>query len=151
MAVEWLGNRATALGVITFALGWQGLGWQALIVLGGMMSIDPAVLDAVEIDGSRFWRKMFAIVMPMLVHTVGYSVVVNVIWVFTRLFPFIYSITGGGPGYETTTIDYMIYVKAFASQSWFGYASAIAVLLLFIVMIITWFEIRIANRTDDWS
>jgi multiple sugar transport system permease protein len=87
----------------------------------------------------------------MLIHIIEYSVVVNVIWVFTRLFPFIYTITGGGPGYETTTVDYMIYLKAFGTNSQFGYASAISVLLLVLVMVITWVEIRVANRADDWS
>ncbi len=61
--------------------------------------------------------------------------------------------TRGGPGYETATLDYMIYMKSFGLGfgSDFGLASAIAVMLLVLVLGLTMIEMRLANRADDWS
>jgi multiple sugar transport system permease protein len=61
--------------------------------------------------------------------------------------------TRGGPGYETSTLDYLIYLKSFGLGfgSDFGLASAIAVLLLALVLAITLIEMRVANRAGDWS
>ena len=151
MAKEWLGNGYSALGVIIFCLVWFSIGWQAIVILGGMSSIPPSVFEAAKLDGASFWQRTFKIVIPMLVRVLEYSVIMSVVWTFTGLFPFIYSMTRGGPGYETTTMDYMVYIKAFTSGNNLGEACAVAVILLVIVLIITVLEMKIANRTDDWG
>ncbi len=58
--------------------------------------------------------------------------------------------TRGGPGYETTTLDYMIYLKSFGFSFGinFGMACSIAVILLFIILALTLLEMRITNRAE---
>lgn len=151
MAIEWLGNGFSSLFVIIICLVWINIGWQAILVLGGMSSIPTSVLEAARIDGAGYWKRLFGIIIPMITRVIEYSSIISVIWVFTGLFPFIYSLTNGGPGYETTTIDYMIYLKAFVTGTQMGYACAIAVILLFIILIFTRIQMTIANHSDDWS
>lgn len=151
LAVEWLGNGWTALLVIVFCLVWVNIGWQGILILGGMASISPSIFDAAKIDGAGYWQRLLRIILPMLTRVIEYSCITSVIWTFTGLFPFIYTMTNGGPGYETTTIDYLIYLKAFVTGTQLGSASAVAVILLIIILIFTKIQMKIADRADDWS
>lgn len=149
--INWLGNRGTALFVITFCLLWSNIGWQALLILGGMSSISPSIMEAAKIDGAGYWSRLFHIVMPMLLRVIEYSVIVSVIWVFNGMFSVIHAVTKGGPGYETTTLDYMIYIKAFVTGRQLGMACATAVMLMLVMLIFTKIEMTVSNKMDDWS
>lgn len=149
--VYWLGNRWTALLVIIICLVWINIGWQGMLFLGAMSQISLAVFEAARLDGAGFWTRMFKIMLPMMLRTVEYSCIMSVLWVFTGLYNLIFSITGGGPGYGTTTVDYMIYIKAFAKSSEFGYACALSVVLMIIVSVVTVIQMKASNRMDDWT
>jgi len=153
IAIEWFGNSYTALGVIVICLVWFSIGWQAIVLLGGMSSIQPSVFEAAILDGANYWQRAFKIVFPLIIRVIEFSVIASGVWTLTQLFPFLYSMTRGGPGYETTTLDYMIYLKSFGSSagSDYGMACAIAVILLFIILALTILERRITDRQDDWS
>ena len=151
LAGEWLGNTATALGVLVFCLTWFSIGWQAIVILGGMSKISPEVFEAAKMDGANYLQRTFYIVIPMISRTIEYAVIMSMVWTLTSVFAFIYSITAGGPGYETSTIDYMIYTKFYQSGAPYGFASALAVILLIIILVITVAEIRYTNRVSDWE
>lgn len=151
LAVDWLGRGGTAMFVLMVAIIWQGLGWQMMIISGGLATMDLSVLEAAKIDGAGYWNRLFHIVIPLQIRAIEYSFVVSIVWVFSGMFTFIYSITNGGPGYDTTTLDYMIYLKAFVSGNQLGSASASAVILLIIVLVLIRIQTAITNRADDWS
>jgi ABC-type sugar transport system permease subunit len=151
LAVEWLGKSVTGLMVIVLCMVWINIGWQGMLFLGGMCAIPTSVYEAARLDGAGYWTRLFKITLPMLLRTVEYSCIMSVLWCFTGLFSLIFSITKGGPGYETTTVDYMIYLKAFKGGSEFGYASAIAVILMVIVGVATMIQMHMTNKADDWS
>ena len=133
------------LGVIIFCLVWINIGWQGMLFLGAMTQISPEIFEAARLDGAGYWTRTFKIMLPLLVPTVEYSCITSVMWTFTGLYSLIFSITGGGPGYDTTTIDYMIYMKAFRGNSEFGYACALSVILMLIVGIVISIFIRVDN------
>ena len=151
LAVDWLGSGSTGLLVIITCMVWINIGWQGMLFLGGMANIQPSIYEAAVIDGAGYWTKLMKITFPLLIRTVEYSVIVSVLWTFTSLFPLIFSITKGGPGYETTTVDYMIYLRAFKGGSDFGYASALAVILLLIVLALTVLQMKLTKKSEDWS
>jgi len=148
---EWLGNTTSALFVLVLCLTWFSIGWQAIVILGGMSAIPPSVFEASKIDGATFLQRTFFIVVPMIARTLEYGVIMSVVWTLTSIFPFIYSLTGGGPGYETTTLDYMIYIKSFQSSSNLGFACTFAVILMIIILAFTITEIRFTNKVSDWE
>ncbi|HPY11181.1 MAG TPA: sugar ABC transporter permease [Sphaerochaeta sp.] len=150
-AIEWLGSRTTAFGVVILALVWINIGWQGVLILGGLSSIDPSVFDAAKIDGTNFFQRTFYVMLPMIGRVIEYSFVYSVAWTFTGVFPFIYSITNGGPGYDTTTLDFLVYQKAFREDSALGEACALAVLLLIIVSLLTLIQRKISSRVNEWS
>ena len=67
--------------------------------------------------------------------------VINVIYTFLSLFGLIFVLTSGGPGYETTTIDYFIYLKAFSGSD-LGGGAALALVLFVIALVLTAIQLR---------
>ena len=149
LAIEWLNSGPSARFVVFLCLVWSNIGWQVLIIFGGLTGIDPSILEAATIDGAGYWRRLFSITIPLLARTLEYSFVSAMIWIFTGIFPLIYSLSNGGPGYETTTLDYMVYVKGFNGTK-LGQACALSVILLLIITAITVIQMRMSNRADDW-
>ena len=150
LALNWMSNAPTALGVIILSMVWINIGWQGILVLGGLSSISPAVFESARIDGANYWQRLFSIALPQLNRVTEYSIIISVMWVFTGMFPLIHTMTRGGPGYETTTVDYMIYLKAFVTGSQLGVACAVAVILLIIVLLLTKLGMMITDRMETW-
>jgi ABC-type sugar transport system permease subunit len=148
-AIEWMLSGSTALPIMVFCITWYSIGWQTIVILGGMSTIDLSVFEAARLDGANFWRRTFGIVLPMNVNVITYCIVMAVVWTFTSLFSLIYSMTGGGPGYQTMTLDFMIYEKSFVTGSQLGMACTIAVVLLAIVMIITAVEMKLSKMAEE--
>ena len=142
---EWLGSVSTAFMVLIFAFYWQTLGQGVLIFLAGMATISGDLLEAARLDGAGWWNRLTRIIIPLLVPTIAYFVLTNVIWIFVGLFALVYTVTKGGPGYATTPFDLMIYRKAFESGD-LGYASALSVLLFLIVLVISAVQLRTFDR-----
>ena len=83
--------------------------------------------------------------LPLLLPTVAYFLLTNVIYVLVDLIGLVLVSTGGGPGRSTTPLDYMIYLTAF-QEGELGAASALAVMLLVIAFTCSWFQIRLLER-----
>lgn len=142
---DWLGSVPTAFMVLIFVFYWQTLGQGVLIFLAGLAAIPGDLLDAARLDGAGWWNRLTRIIVPLLMPTIAYFVVINLIWVFVGLFALVFTVTGGGPGYATTPFDLMIYRKAFQIGD-LGYASALAVVLFAIVLVIAAAQLRLFER-----
>lgn len=150
LVVNWLGSRSTAFIVVIIAMIWSQYGMAVLIFLAGMSSIKPSVLESSVVDGANWWQRFFRIVLPMIVGTIEFYLVVLIIGFFTASFGLIYSITSGGPGYGTTTLEYMIYIKAF-KHSMLGQSSALATILFVIVLVIVIIILRVFKKMGEWQ
>lgn len=150
LAIEWLNSGPTARFVVFLCLVWSNIGWQVLIIFGGLSNISPSVFEAARLDGAGFWQQLFRVTLPMLMRTIEYSFITAMLWIFTAIFPLIQAITNGGPKYETTTLDYMVYIRGFAGSK-FGQACALSVILLIIILIITVIQMAVSNKQDDWG
>lgn len=151
LASDWLSDSTTAMAVIILCLIWTNFGYGVLIFLAGMSLLDPYVYESATIDGAGWFTKVFRITFPMLANVVEFFTVTTVIWTFTGLFGFIFSITNGGPGYDTTPIDYMVYLKAFKAGNNMGYACALAVILLIILIGLSRLQMYMTERSTKWS
>jgi len=146
---DWLQQVPTAFVVLIFCYYWQTLGQGVLIFLAGMSTISTDMIEASKIDGAGWGQRLFYVIIPSLVQPIFYFSFINITWIFIGLFPLVYSVTGGGPGYGTTPIDYMIYLKGFQTEGQMGYASALSVILFFIVMIFSWAQFRISEKFSE--
>jgi len=150
LKTDWLSSRGTAIFVIILAVVWTQFGYGMLVYLAGMSSISPSVFEASKIDGANWFQRFVHVILPMLIRTTEFLVILNTIFVFTSLFDYIYTITRGGPGYDTMPINYWIYMKAFRSNE-MGFACALALVLFGILLVISLIQRKIVNKADDWG
>lgn len=131
-----------SIAIIILALVWSGFGFQSLLLLAGLTSISPAVFEAAALDGAGWWRRLWSITLPNIRRVLGFVFIINILFTFTGLFGFIFVMTAGGPGYETTTIDYLVYLRAFSSNN-LGSGAALAVVLFLFIGLLTLFQNRV--------
>jgi multiple sugar transport system permease protein len=148
--IDWLSSRGTAILVIVLAVAWTQFGYGMLVYLAGMSSISPSIFEASRIDGANWWQRFYHIIFPMLIRTTEFLVILNIIFVFTSLFDYIYTISRGGPGYDTMPINYWIYMKAFRSNE-MGLACAIALVLFVVLLLVALIQRKLINKADDWG
>jgi multiple sugar transport system permease protein len=142
---EWLGNASTSIPLILLVVVWTNFGYNVLLYLAGMSAVDPSLEEAARIDGAGWLRILFSVLVPNLRRVLEIVLVVNTITAFAFMFTYIYTITNGGPGTDTYVSEFYIYQQAFTNQN-MGYAAAIGVMLVVIVLAIGLLQIRILTR-----
>lgn len=132
--VNWLGSKATALPAVAVVAIWKNTGYFLVIYYAGIMNISTEIREAAIVDGANGWQRFFRITIPILKPITYMVVTLGIIWSF-QVFDLVYKMTGGGPGRATYTVAYVIYTYAFQDKR-IGYACALAVCLLIIILII---------------
>lgn len=136
-----LGTPTSAMAVITFVLVWQFVPFHSLIYQASARAIPPVLYQAAAIDGAGRMRQFFSITLPQLRNTMITSVILIVVGTFTT-FETILIITAGGPSGGTTILAYLMYITGFGAAANYGFASAIAVVLILIATGISLIMVR---------
>ena len=144
-AVPWLTSPRMAIHTIGILKIWGSIGFGSIYFLAAMATIDADLYDAAKIDGAGWWRTFFNVTIPSIQFAVEFWVVKSFINIFARMYGTVFTLTQGGPGISTITMEYGIYVKGFQAGQ-MGYASAWAVVLFFFCAVIAIFQIRLLTR-----
>lgn len=144
---NWLADVKTALGSIIIMGIWQNTGYIMIIYLSGLQSIPESLYEAAQIDRVSKIKQFFYITLPMLAPTTFFLMVMSFINSF-QVFGQVYVMTNGGPVNSTTTVAHQIYRNAFEGYQ-MGYASAMAIFLLVVAMIVTLINFRYGNEDND--
>jgi multiple sugar transport system permease protein/sn-glycerol 3-phosphate transport system permease protein len=142
--IGWLTDPDWALIAVSVTTIWMNLGFTFLILLGGLQSIDSYLYESADIDGAGYFYKLKNITIPMLSPTLFFVVTVTIINAF-QTFGQIDILTQGGPQNTTNLIVYSIYREAFVNYQ-FGSASAQAVVLFIIILIMTIIQFKLGER-----
>ncbi|MCM3740767.1 sugar ABC transporter permease [Oceanobacillus luteolus] len=142
--IGWLTDPTWALIAVAITTIWMNLGFTFLILLGGLQSIDGYLYESADIDGAGYFYKLKNITIPMLSPTLFFVVTVTIINAF-QTFGQIDILTQGGPQNTTNLIVYSIYREAFVNYQ-FGSASAQAVVLFIIILIMTIIQFKLGER-----
>jgi len=147
--IHFLITPVLAINAVGFLLVvFLHLGFGLIYFLAAMNGIDKSIYEAALIDGASFWRTLFRVTIPSVRFAVEFWVVFNFIEVFARMFSFIHTLTQGGPGYSTFTLEYGIFVQGF-SKFKVGYSSAWSVVLFLFCAMISVAQIRLMQRRDE--
>lgn len=150
---DLLRSTSTALATVIFVSAWKWIGFNVIIFLAGMTTIPESMYEAARIDGANEFKQFFKITLPLLLPTIAFVVVTNLISSL-QVFDQIYVMTKGGPMFSTEVLVYYIYYLGFTVFS-MGYASSIAFFLFLIVFIITVIQLRIfctgEENTGAWK
>jgi ABC-type sugar transport system permease subunit len=144
---DWLAQPSTSIPAIMLVVLWATFGFNMTIFLAGLSSMSPTQLDAARVDGAGWWATLWYVIVPSQRRVIELVLVINLITAFAYMLPFIFVMTGGGPGYETYVGEYLIYDEGFNFGN-LGYASAISVALFAIVSVLMFAYIRILRRQD---
>ena len=134
-APRWLTSTKWSMTAISIMSVWKGLGGTIVLLLAGLQSISPSYYEAAKIDGANGWQQFTNVTIPLLTPTLFFQLIMSIINSF-QVFDATAILTEGGPGFSSTSIVYYIYTSAFKDLK-FGYACALAMVLFFIILVIT--------------
>lgn len=133
---NWLNDTDWALIAVIIAVIWRQLGFNVIIALAGIQTIDQSLYEAAKVDGATSWQRIRHVTLPMLTPTLFFLTIVNVIFSL-QAFGEINILTDGGPGQSTTNLVYAVFIDAFVGTSRRGFASAQAFMLALIIIFIS--------------
>lgn len=143
-AIGWLTDPKWALISVSVTTIWMNVGFTFLILLGGLQSIDSSLYESADIEGAGYLYKLRKITIPMLSPTMFFVITVTIINAF-QSFGQIDILTQGGPINETNLIVYSLYREAFVNYK-FGSASAQAIVLFILILLMTALQFKLGER-----
>ncbi len=143
---EWLADPGIVLYTLFVVISWKYFGFHMILYLAGLQQIPRELEEAAEIDGATRLQVIRYVTLPLLGPTIRVSAFLSIIGAL-QLFDLIWVMTGGGPVNASNTMaTYMIDWSFQRFQ--FGYASAVAVILLVISLVFALLYQRFALRRD---
>lgn len=130
--LPWLAHPDLSKISIIVAYTWQCLPFVMIMLYAGMQTIPTEQYEASEVDGANTMQKIFYITIPNLKHVILVTSLLDFIWAF-RCFDLPQIMTNGGPLRSTELLSIFIYKNTFEYFK-FGYASAIAALMLLMIL-----------------
>ncbi|MCQ2788988.1 MAG: sugar ABC transporter permease [bacterium] len=136
--INWLYDSKFAMPAVIIVSVWKLIGYNMIIFLAGLSSINQSLFEAAKIDGASKFDTFKFVTVPLLSPTIFFVVIITCISSF-QVFDLIYMMTQGGPLDSTNVLVYAVYQNAFEFFK-VGYASAVAYVLFFIIFFLTMFQ-----------
>jgi sorbitol/mannitol transport system permease protein len=140
--IAWFTTAPMSAVIIINA--WRWIPFATLILLTALQSLDTEQLEAARMDGAKAAARLRYIVLPHLARPITIIIMMESIFLLST-FAVIYTTTNGGPGHATTTLTYLIYIRALVDFS-IGSASAAGILAIVLANIIAFFLVRAIAR-----
>jgi multiple sugar transport system permease protein len=145
--IPFQGSTFWAIPSIAAINVWRHMGYTALLVFAGLQAIPKTAYEAAAIDGASEWHMFRKITLPLLRPVMAVVLVITMIGSF-QIFDTVAVTTKGGPVNATRVIYYYIFQKAF-DQFEFGYASAIALVLMLILVGVTFVQLKLLRAGES--
>lgn len=140
----WLADSFWVLPAIIVVSVWQGVGYPMVILLAGLQGIPEELYEAAKLEGASAWRRVRSITIPLVSPQIFFVFLAQFISSF-QVFGLIYVMTKGGPGYSSSVYIFYLWQSAF-SQGRFGYASAMAWLVVLLTAAIVWIQWKLQKK-----
>ena len=142
----WLGVPSLAMLSVILVHTWRLLPLATVILLAGLTSIPQEVLDAAEVDGAGFWRRLFQIMIPMLLPIMTVAVLFGIVFTFTDI-TVVYLLTQGGPVHSTQVLASWAFFKGIEAGD-LAQGAAVALFLFPAMAGVAVLMLRLARRTE---
>jgi len=136
----WLRDPDLAMPAVIMVSIWKEMGFNMVVFLAGLQSIDESYYEAARIDGATKWEQFFYVTLPLLKSTTAFVVIMTVIKSL-QVFDQVYVMTGGGPLFSTETLVQYIYKLGFVNFN-MGYGSTVAYALFILLLFVTIIQLR---------
>ncbi|WP_066174919.1 carbohydrate ABC transporter permease [Bacillus marinisedimentorum] len=141
--VKWLSDPFWAKVSIIMSMTWRWTGYNMVIYLAAMQNIPDELYEAASLDGAGKFRQFISITIPQLKPVIVFTAIISTISTL-QLFDEPYNLTRGGPADATLTLGLYIYRVGF-SYFEFGYASAIAYVIVLIVAVLSILQLKLTG------
>jgi len=144
---KWISDPNKTPWLLVLVSVWQGCGYYMIIYLAGLQNIPTELIEAAKIDGASGWQRFKYITVPLLIPAFTVSLFLSIANAL-KSFDLIYAMIGS-TGYATGTVPFVmdIYFDAFA-QKQAGMATAKAMLLFFVIFLITGVQLIVMKRKE---
>ncbi|WP_043934392.1 carbohydrate ABC transporter permease [Bacillus sp. EB01] len=144
--ISWLNTPFWAKMSVILVMTWRWTGYNMVIFLAGLQNIPSELYEAASIDGAGKIKQFFMITIPQLKPVFIFTVVMSTIGTL-QLFDEPFILTNGGPNAATMTITLYLYETGFKFFD-FGYASAIAYVLVMITAFVSWIQMKLVGDEE---
>ena len=143
---SWTSSRDLAIWAIIIVSVWRNAGYYMVMYLAGLQGVPAELYEAATMDGANGWQKFTKVTMPMLTPTTFFVSIMLVISCF-KIYDVVAIMTQGGPGRSTKMLVTYIFELSFggegiATSAQYGVASAVSMVLLAIVLLVTFVQFR---------
>jgi multiple sugar transport system permease protein len=145
--IPWLALPGTAPPAVAIAYVWTEAPFFMLMLLAGLQTISPELIEAARVDGAGWWQRLRHIILPGIRRIIAISTILMVIWNFNN-FTIIWPLTQGGPVNATLTFAVWVYRQAFQNFD-LGTASTIGVAWLILLLVVTFFYLRLMGGKES--
>lgn len=133
--------------VIILALLWRWTGYNMVFFLAGLQNIEYSIYEAARIDGANAAQIFRKITVPLLKPTILLTAIMSTNGTL-QLFDESVNLTDGGPANLSVTMSHYIYMVCFKYVPTFGYAAAMSFLILILVAILAFFQMKVGDSRD---
>lgn len=132
--IEFFRSVTASRGLISFVQWWMWYGNTMIIMIAGMLGINPVLFEAAMVDGCTSRQVFWKITLPLIKPILLYNLVTSLVGGLT-MFDIPHLMTQGNPNYTTNTVARFIYQQGFETPNNFNMASAASVVLFIIIVI----------------
>lgn len=131
---DWLADPNVIMTSISIPLAWQYIGFYLVILLAGVSAIDEEIFEVARLDGAKGMQLSRYIVMPLLKDSIIVSLVLCTSGGI-KIFEQVYAISGGGPGYASTTLAQYAYQLSFTQMN-YGYGNTVSIAMIVVSLVL---------------
>jgi alpha-1,4-digalacturonate transport system permease protein len=142
--LAWQTDADLALMVVVMAATWGGTAFNMLLFIAALKNVPRAYYEAAELDGANGWQRLRHITLPSIAPTSFMVILLSSLGAMKE-FAMVQALNGGGPGTSNTFIIQYIYETGF-SRAKVGYASAVSMILLVILLAIALLQMWVNRR-----
>lgn len=144
---SWLMEPSTMYPSIILANLWNNLPFATIVFLAALQAIPQDLYDAALVDRANIWNRFRHVTLPWLIHPILIVLILQTMGGL-RLFDIIYLLTGGGPGYSTTTIGFASFQTAFYNMD-FGLGNAYSYIIALLTLVLAALYMRMLYRRGE--
>ncbi len=147
-ALDWIGSTTLSIYSIGAVIIWSQFGFGVVVLTASLLSLPTEVSEAALVDGATRWQRQRFVIIPQIKETLQFLMVLQAITALAWVFPYIYTITKGGPANSSMVMDLYIWQYGFSLGA-VGMASAAAVYLLLLSGVLIFIYSRMRKRQSD--
>ncbi len=150
LIVGWLSDANVALFSVIAVDIWKWIGYHMVLYIAGLQGVPKDLYEAAEIDGAGRLAKLRYVTIPMVNATIVINVLMSITGAFVSNYDIVYIMTNGGP-YHSTEVSLTYIMKTAFTDSNFGKANAMSVVLFLMVLVFGFIQLRAMSREDNYE